>query len=50
MRKTASIRDVLLEILVSARVNGIPAFEAADRFAEERIQRVGTVRRSYLSP
>lgn len=50
MRKTASIRDVLLEILISARTNGIPTSEAADRFAEERIQRVGKVRRSYLSP
>jgi leucine dehydrogenase len=50
MRKTAGIKDVLLTILASARENAIPTYEAADRFAEERIQKVGIVRRSYLSP
>lgn len=49
MRKTAGIRDVLLKVLDSARANGIPTYEAADRFAEERIERVGRVRRSYLA-
>lgn len=50
MRKTAGIRDVLLKILASARQNGIPTYVAADRFAEERIEKVGKVRRSYLTP
>ncbi|MFH1219322.1 MAG: Glu/Leu/Phe/Val dehydrogenase dimerization domain-containing protein [Candidatus Eisenbacteria bacterium] len=50
MRKTASIRDVLLKVLDSARENAIPTYEAADRFAEARIEKVGRVRRSYLAP
>jgi leucine dehydrogenase len=49
MRKTAGIKDVLLAILESARRKAIPAYEAADQFAEERIEKVGKVRRSYLS-
>jgi leucine dehydrogenase len=49
MRKAAGIKDVLLKILYSARDNGIPTYEAADRFAEERIEQVGRVRRSYLA-
>lgn len=49
MRKAAGIKDVLLKILDSARANGIPTYEAADRFAEERIEQVGRVRRSYLA-
>jgi leucine dehydrogenase len=49
MRKTDVIKDVLLEILTSARDQGIPTHLAADRFAEQRIERVGRVRRSYVS-
>jgi leucine dehydrogenase len=49
MRKTAGIRDVLLAVLDSARRNGVPTYEAADRFAEDRIEKMGKVRRSYLS-
>ena len=48
-RKAAAIKDVLLKILTSARDQGIPTHVAADRFAEERIERVGRVRRSYVS-
>jgi leucine dehydrogenase len=48
-RKAAAIKDVLLKILISARDQGIPTHVAADRFAEERIERVGRVRRSYVS-
>lgn len=47
MRKTAGIKDVLLRILTVARESGIPPYEAADRFAEERIDKVGKVRRSF---
>jgi leucine dehydrogenase len=48
-RKTAVIKEVLLKILISAREQDIPTFQAADRFAEARIERVGRVRRSYVS-
>ncbi len=50
MRKAEAIRDVLFEILVSARDQSIPTHKAADRFAEDRIKQVGKVRRSYVSP
>ena len=49
MRKTEVIGDVLLKILEVARDQGIPTHKAADRFAEERIEQVGRVRRSYVS-
>ena len=48
-RKTAVIKDVLLQVLVSAREQGIPTHKAADRFVEQRIEQVGRVRRSYVS-
>jgi leucine dehydrogenase len=47
MRKTAGIKDVLLRILTVARDSGIPPYEAADRFAEERIDKVGKARRFF---
>jgi leucine dehydrogenase len=48
-RKTAAIKDVLLKVLAAARDQGIPTHAAADRFAEQRIEQVGRVRRSYDS-
>jgi leucine dehydrogenase len=48
-RKTAAIKDVLLEVLATARNQSIPTHAAADRFAERRIEQVGRVRRSYDS-
>ncbi|CAB1128665.1 branched-chain amino acid dehydrogenase [Candidatus Hydrogenisulfobacillus filiaventi] len=36
------------DILTLAEREGIPPFEAADRFAEERRQRLGAVRRSFI--
>jgi len=45
-RKTAGIRDVLLTILQAARDNRIPTYKAADRFAEDRIERIARIRRS----
>jgi leucine dehydrogenase len=48
-RKTAVIKDVLLRVLESARDKGIPTHKAADQFAEDRIEQVGRVRRSYVS-
>jgi leucine dehydrogenase len=49
MRKTEVIGDVLLKILEGARDQGLPTHKAADRFAEQRIEQVGRVRRSYVS-
>jgi leucine dehydrogenase len=48
-RKTSAIKSVLLEVLTTARKQGIPTHAAADRFAEQRIETVGRVRRSYDS-
>ena len=48
-RKTAAIKAVLLEVLTAARKENIPTNAAADRFAEQRIEQVGRVRRSYDS-
>ncbi len=49
LRKTAAIRDVLYRILVSSREEGIPTYKAADKFAMQRIEKVGRVRRSFVS-
>jgi leucine dehydrogenase len=49
MRKTGAIKEVLTSILLSARDEGISTHQAADRFAERRIEQVGMVRRTYVS-
>jgi leucine dehydrogenase len=48
-RKTSAIKDVLLKVLRAAQDKGIPTYKAADEFAEQRIEQVGRVRRSYVS-
>jgi leucine dehydrogenase len=48
LRKTGAIKEVLLEVLAAAREGGIPTNLAADRFAEERIERIGRVKRTYM--
>ena len=48
-RKTSAIKDVLLAVLRAAKDKDIPTYRAADQFAEQRIERVGRVRRSYVS-
>ncbi len=48
-RKTSAIKDVLLQVLRAAKDKGIPTYRAADQFAEQRIEKVGRVRRSYVS-
>jgi leucine dehydrogenase len=48
-RKTSAIKDVLLGVLRAAREKDIPTYRAADQFAEQRIEQVGRVRRSYVS-
>ena len=47
MRKTGAIKDVLLRVFGNAREQGIPTNEAADRFAEERIEKIGRVKRTF---
>jgi len=49
LRKTAAIRDVLYRILVSSKEERIPTYKAADQLARQRIEKVGRVRRSYVS-
>ncbi|WP_374713509.1 Glu/Leu/Phe/Val dehydrogenase dimerization domain-containing protein [Symbiobacterium terraclitae] len=46
-RKTAAIYDLLLQIFAISQEEGIPAYLAADRLAERRIERVGWLRRIY---
>jgi len=47
LRKTGAIKQVLLRIFAGAAAEGIPTNKAADRLAEERIERIGRVRRTY---
>ncbi len=44
-RKAAQIYDTLLNIFATAKAQGIPTYQAADRVAEARIRAVGTVAR-----
>jgi leucine dehydrogenase len=48
LRKTGAIKDVLLKVFAAAKAEGIPTNVAADRFAEERIEKIGRVRRTYI--
>jgi leucine dehydrogenase len=48
LRKTGAIKDVLLKVFSSAEEQAIPTNIAADRFAEERIERIGRVRRTHI--
>ncbi|MGD9140284.1 MAG: Glu/Leu/Phe/Val dehydrogenase dimerization domain-containing protein [bacterium] len=47
LRKTGAIKDVLLKVFAAAKENGIPTNEAADRLAEERIEKIGRVKRTF---
>lgn len=47
LRRTGAIKEVLLEVFARARQESIPTNEAADRFAEERIEKIGRVKRTY---
>jgi leucine dehydrogenase len=47
LRKTGAIKDVLLRVFARAQEEGISTNEAADRFAEERIEKIGRVKRTY---
>jgi len=48
LRKTGAIKDVLLKVFESAKQQGIPTYLAADRFAEERIEKMGRVKRTFI--
>ncbi len=47
-RKTAAIHDLLLQIFAISRDERIPTYRAADRLAEQRIERVGRLRGIYI--
>ena len=48
LRRTGAIKEVLLKIFAVAKEGGIPTNVAADRFAEERIEKIGRVKRTYM--
>lgn len=47
-RKTAAIHDLLLRIFAISRDERIPTYQAADRLAEQRIDRIGRRRGIYI--
>lgn len=47
-RKAAEIYGTLLGLFELAREQGIPTYEAADRFAERRIEQVGRLKKTWL--
>ena len=48
LRKTGAIKEVLLKVFASAKEQGIPTNLAADRFAQERIEKIGRVKRTRV--
>ena len=46
--KAAEIYDTLLRVFEIAREEGIPAYRAADRLAEQRIAAISSVRRNLV--
>jgi len=46
--KAAEIYDTILRVFEIAREEGIPAYRAADRLAEQRIAAVSSVRRNFV--
>jgi leucine dehydrogenase len=49
MRRAGQIYDRLLEVFAIAKEEKIPTSEAADRMAEKRIRRIGSLKRSFIS-
>jgi leucine dehydrogenase len=47
-RKAGEIYATLLSLFELAREQGIPTYEAADRFAERRIEQVGKLKKTWL--
>ena len=48
MRKAGEIYATLLRIFEMAQQEGIPTYQAADRVAEERINLVGGIQRTWV--
>jgi leucine dehydrogenase len=48
MRKAGEIYDTLLKIFALAREESIPTYVAADRIAEQRIQEIGHLHRTWV--
>jgi leucine dehydrogenase len=48
-RKAQEIYDTILNVFAIAERDGIPAYQAADRLAEERIRAFGTLSRMWIS-
>ena len=47
-RKAGEIYDTLLQLFEISKEQGIPTYEAADRFAERRIEHIAELKRSWL--
>jgi leucine dehydrogenase len=48
MRRTSGIYETTLRVFEIARDRGMPTYQAADLMAEERIRRIGDVRRNWI--
>jgi leucine dehydrogenase len=48
LRRTGAIKEVLLKVFAAAKEGGISTNLAADRFAEDRIEKIGRVKRTYM--
>jgi leucine dehydrogenase len=48
--QVGKIADVLTEIYEMSRQEGMPTFQAANRVAERRIQRLGGLSRMWVGP
>ncbi|MGE5593642.1 MAG: Glu/Leu/Phe/Val dehydrogenase dimerization domain-containing protein [Betaproteobacteria bacterium] len=48
LRKAAGIYDNILKVIAIAKRDGIPTYKAAARLAEERIEKLGRIRKVYV--
>lgn len=48
LRKAAGIYDNVLKVIAIAKRDGIPTYKAAARLAEERIEKLGKIRKVYV--
>lgn len=49
MQSVSKIYDNIKRVYAIAKRDGIPIYKAADRMAEERIEKIGSVHRTYLN-
>lgn len=47
-RKAGEIYETLLQLFELSKAEGLPTYRAADRLAEQRIQQVGTIQRTWV--